>query len=205
MSRAPVLWPMALPRALRVLAVVALVPALAGCSFSDWWNLRGTVEVELAPQGPSGTALSNFQSLQIAVYGVSMKKAGSVEPYEFSFGEDPLLVDLVATGKAGTRIPMVTNKTNLREFESVTIRIEVVEAISASGRSLPACHPGQPVESRPCVSTPVNGAYRIERPFSAPRGGTATFVFPIAVQYDQPTDEYYIQSDGALAQIIADD
>lgn len=196
---------MALPRALRVMLVVALVPALAGCNFSDWWNLRGTVYVELTPVGSAKSEIGDFRALKIAVYGVSLKKAGAVEPYEFSFGTDPLIIDMVGLGKSGDRVRLVENVTNLREFESVTIRIEVVDAVDASGKTLPACHPGQPVASRPCVSTPVNGAYRIERNFSPPRGGSATFVFPIAVQFDQPSNEYYIQSDPTAAEVLTDD
>lgn len=196
---------MALPRALRVLLLVALLPALAGCNFSDWYNQRGTVVVELAPVGPTGTALSDFQSLKVAIYGVSMKKQGGLEPNEYTFGDAPLVVDLVAHGRAGTRVPLVENKTNLRSFESVTVRLELVEAITAAGRSLPGCHPGQPVESRPCVSTPVNGAYRAERLFSPPRGGSLTFGFPLAVQYNAPVNEYYIQIVPDAVTLEADD
>lgn len=196
---------MAFPRALRVLLVLALVPALAGCSFTDWYKQRGTVYVQLAPQGPAGTALGDFQKLTVAVYGVSMKKVGTVEPYEFSFGASPLVVDLVQHGRAGTTIPMVENKTNLRAFESVTVRIDVVEAVTASGATIPGCHPGQPVASRPCVSTPVNGAYRAERQFSPPRGGEATFLFPLGVQFSANVNEYYIQLDPTAIRIVTDD
>ena len=196
---------MAFPRALRVLLVLALVPSLAGCSFSDWWNLKGTVYVDLAPQAPGKSSINDFRTLKVAVHGVSLKKAGAVDPYEFSYGTEPLIVDMVAAGKAGNRIRMVENKTTLREFESVTVRIEVIDAVDASGKTLPACHPGQPVASRPCVSTPVNGAYRIERDFSPPRGGTATFVFPLAVHYSQDSNEYFIQGDGTLAEVVTDD
>lgn len=196
---------MAFPRLARALLVLALVPALAGCSFSDWYHQRGTVYVELAPQGPAGTALGDFQKLTIAVYGVSMKKIATVEPYEFSFGDSPLLVDLVQHGRAGTTLPLVENKTNLRAFESVTIRIDVVEAVDASGRSVPGCHPGQPVASRPCVSTPVNGAYRAERQFSPPRGGEATFLLPLGVQFAADVNEYYIQLDPDAVDITTKD
>ena len=196
---------MALPRALRLLLVLALVPALAGCSFPDWYKQRGTVYVELAPQGPAGTALGDFQKLSIAVYGVSMKKLGTVEPYEFAFTGSPLVVDMVEKGRAKATIPLVENKTNLRAFESVTVRIDVIEAVDASGKSIPGCHPGQPVESRPCVSTPVNGAYRAERQFSPPRGGEVTFRFPLAVQFSATANEYYIQLDPTAIELIADD
>ena len=194
---------MALPRAFRVLLLVALVPALAGCSFQDWYKQQGTVHVALAPQ--TGGSLTDFQTLKLAVFGVSLKKVGGVEPYEFGFGENPLVVDLVQTAKAGTTIPLVENKTNLRAFESVTVRVDVVEAIDASGKSIPGCHPGQPVASRPCVSTPVNGAYRVERSFSPPRGGEATFYFPLGVQFSQSANEYFIQLDPTAVRIETDE
>jgi hypothetical protein len=194
---------MALPRALRVLLVLALVPALAGCNFADWYKQRGTVYVELAPQAAG--AISDFRVLKVAVYGVSLKKLGGVEPYEFAFTEAPLIVDLVQTSKAGQTIPLVENKTNLRAFESVTIRVDVAEAIDASGKSLPGCHPGQPVESRPCVSTPVNGAYRVERSFSPPRGGSATFYVPLGVQFTASANEYFIQLDPNAVRIETDE
>lgn len=196
---------MALPRAFSLLVLVALLPALAGCSFSDWYHQRGTAYVELAPQGPAGTALGDFKKLSVAVYGVSMKKVGSVQPYEFAFGDSPLVVDLVEHGKARTTVPLVENVTNLRAFEWVTVRIDVVEALDAAGKPVPGCHPGQPVASRPCVSTPVNGAYRAERAFSPPRGGEVTFRFPLAVQFDAQGDEYYIQMDPDAVEIVSDD
>lgn len=196
---------MALPRAFRVLLVLALVPALAGCSFPDWYKQRGTVYVELAPQGVAGTALGDFKKLTIGIHGVSLKKAGGVEPYEFAFGESPLLVDMVEAGKAKRTFPLVENKTNLRAFESVTVRIEFIEAIDAAGKSLPGCHPGQPVASRPCVSTPVNGAYRAERQFSPPRGGEITFQFPLSVQFSPGANEYYIQMNPDAIQLVSSD
>jgi hypothetical protein len=196
---------MALPRAFSLLVLVALLPALAGCSFTDWYKQRGTVYIELAPEGSAGTALGDFRKLTIAVYGVSLKKVGSVEPYEFSFGESPLLVDLVERGRAGTTVPLAENVTNLRAFETVTVRIDVVEALDAGGKGVPGCHPGQPVPSRPCVSTPVNGAYRAERQFSPPRGGDVTFRFPLSVQFDASANEYYIQMDPDAIQLIAND
>lgn len=194
---------MALPRALRVLLVLALVPALAGCSFPDWYKQRGTVYVSLDPQ--TSDALNDFQSLKIVVFGVSMKKLGGVEPYEFSFGDSPLIVDLVQTARSDEIIPLVENKTNLRAFESVTVRVDVAEALDASGRTVPGCHPGQPVASRPCVSTPVNGAYRIDRSFSPPRGGSVTFYLPLGVQFNSGANEYFIQLDPNAARIEPDD
>jgi hypothetical protein len=196
---------MARPRALSLLVLVALLPALAGCSFSDWYHQRGTVYVELAPEGPAGTALGDFQKLRIAVYGASLKKVGSVDPYEFGYGDSPLVVDLVEHGRAGTTVRLVENVTNLRAFETVTVRIDVVEALDAGGKAIPGCHPGQPVPSRPCVSTPVNGAYRAERQFSPPRGGEITFLFPLSVQFNAQANEYYIQMNPDAIELISDD
>lgn len=196
---------MAVPRALRVLVLLALVPALAGCSFPDWYKQRGTVYVDLAPLAATDTAINEFQSLKVQVFGVSLKKLGVVEPYEFTFGQPALVVDLVKEARAGAKVPMVVNKTNLRAFESVTVRLDVVEAVTASGATIPGCHPGQPVASRPCVSTPTNGAYRIERQFSPPRGGEIRFEFPLLVHFNAAVNEYYIATDPERVDFVVDE
>lgn len=193
------------PSRVVLLALLVATPALAGCNFADWYNQRGTVKVELVAVGADQSAIEDFETLKIAVYGVSLKQAGSIQTQEFTFGGSPLIVDLAATASADQRIPLAQTTLSLRQVESVTLRIEVVEAVDASGTVLPACHPGEPVESRPCVSTPRNGAYREEnRPFSAERGGTIVYGFPLAVQYDQPTNEYYIQTDPEFATLVAE-
>jgi len=191
---------MAFPRRALLMGLIIFLPvALAGCNFSLWQKQQGEVKVYVVPQGPAKTALNNFQKLKIAVLGVSLKQAGSLQTMEFSYGSDPLVVDMVDKGTHGTKVQVAQNVTGLHAFESITIRIEVTEAVDSTGRSLPNCHPNEPVTSHPCVSTPSNGAYRIDgKNFSPTRGGTVAANFPLAVLFDQPTNEYYIQADPAL-------
>lgn len=190
-----------------VLALLLVaVASLAGCNVRDWWNLEGTFKVEIAAVGPGESALGDFQKLTLAVYQVSLKQEGELNTHLFAFQPEPLAVDLVELHESGKGLPVAEMKKVIRPVTATTIRISVVEAIDASGRSLPACYPGEPVESRPCVSAPRNGAYTVDdHPFSPPRGGAATFRFPFAVQYSPQANEYYIQADPALVEIVTED
>jgi hypothetical protein len=189
-------------RRLPVLALVlALSVSLSGCNARDWWDLKGTYHVELAPIADN-SAMGDFQKLTIAVYGVSLKQEGEINPHHFTFSPEPLFVDMVDLANKGERQPLAQMKSVIRPVTSVTIRIAVAEAIDASGKSLPPCFPGEPVESRPCVSTPKNGAYLIDTiPFSPPRGGSVTFGFPLLIQYAPQANEYFIQTDDPLATV----
>lgn len=188
-----------------VLLVVALSTSLAGCNVRDWWDLKGTYQVDARPLSPSESAIGDFQKLTLAISEVSLKQEGELTPHLFGFGDDPLLLDMVDLGTKGESVPLAKTTRIIRPMTAVTVRLYVVEAIDAQGRSLPACFPGEPVESRPCVSTPVNGAYRLDTvPWSAPRGGSATFLFPIAVQYSASANEYYIQADDAKIVLQSD-
>lgn len=191
----------AVRRALVPLLLVIVLPAFAGCNVKDWYNQNGTVEIDMKPMGTSNTSLGDFRVLKIAVYDVTAKQIDSANPQSFSFtsgGQAPLIVDLV--GKAGQAIPLASFHTNLRAIESVTIHIDVVEAVDAAGKSLPGCHPGQPVVSKPCVATPADLGYRAaEKSFSPPRGGKVVFGFPLAVRAGG--GEYFIQYDPTQATI----
>lgn len=188
-----------------VLLTLTLTASLAGCNVRDWWDLRGDFHVEVRPLSSSQSAIGDFQKLTLAIQEVSLKQEGELNAHLFGYGDEPLLVDMVELGEKGLALPVVETNRIIRPMTSVTVRLYVVEAIDAQGRSLPACFPGQPVESRPCVSTPINGAYTLDTvPFSPPRGGSVTFSFPLAVQYSASAREYYIQADDALIQVTTD-
>ena len=193
---------MAVRRAL-LFTLIVLLPAFAGCNFKDWYNQNGTVEIALKPLGTTNTSLGDFRVLKIAVYDVTVKQVDSLNPLSFTFSPDPahltpLPVDLVATGKAGQLVPLASFHTNLRAIASVTIHIDVVEAVDAAGRSLPGCHPGS--HPKPCVSTPGDLSYRAEeKAFSPPRGGSIVFGFPLAVRAGG--GEYFIQYDATQASL----
>lgn len=193
-------------RPLLLATMVVATSALAGCNLRDWWDIQGTIKVTIVPQGPTNTSLDDFKTLKIALYGVSLKQTGNIDTMEFSYGDDPLIIDMVARGRAGESVQVAETKASLRAIESVTIHIEVVDAVDAAGKSLPACHPGEPVASRPCVSTPKNGAYRLtEVSFSPPRGGEVTYGFPLAVLLNPRANEYFIQADPAKVDLVKDE
>jgi hypothetical protein len=190
-------------RALLLAVILVATPALAGCNFQQWSKLEGTVNVFIAPQPAAKTQLNDFQKLKIGIVGVSIKQVGVLDTKEFSYGADPKLIDLVASGRSGEKIKVASTSIPIRAVESLTVRIEVELAVDASGHELPSCHPGETVVSKPCVSTPVNGAYRIDQKnIAIPRGGAVDAYFPLAVLYDATSKEYFIQSDPAAFQTV---
>lgn len=192
------------PRRALVLALVVLVtPMLAGCNFQQWAKQEGTVSIFIAPVSPSQSQSNDFQHLKIGILGVSIKQVNVLDPREFTYGNDPKIIDLVAGGAKGEKTKVASTSLPIRAVESVTVRIEIEDAVDASGKAIPGCHPGEPVPSKPCVSTPANGAYRIqEKPVAIPRGGAVDAYFPLAVLYDKASNEYFIQSDPALFQTV---
>ncbi|HWH09024.1 MAG TPA: hypothetical protein VNX21_07470 [Candidatus Thermoplasmatota archaeon] len=195
---------MAAPRHAVALACLLLAAPLAGCNFKDFYNQMGTFHVVLVPQGPENSSLTDFRSLKIAVYGVSLRQQLTLQPKEFSFGEAPLVVDFLEAGLKGERIPLATGKMNLRAVDNVTLRLDVIEAVDAQGKDIPTCYEGEPVESFPCFYMPTNNAYRLQEPqFAPPRGGTVTFGFPLAVKTItvQGDTEYFFVGDPADAII----
>lgn len=174
---------MALRRAL-LLALLALTPALAGCNAKDWYNQQGTVSVELVSLGGAETSIDNFRSIRVALYGVSIKQVGAVNTKEFSFGDQPPIVDLVELAKTGETVPLAEFKFNLRAIESVTVYINILEAVDAAGNSMQICRPEDTVEKWPCFFMPSNGAFRYDqKSFSPPRGGSIEVGFPLEVLY----------------------
>ncbi len=194
------------PRKWLVLAVVVVaLPSLAGCNLKDWWDINGTFRVEVSTGNNANSRIGDFQSLKLGIYDLSLKQEGEVNPALFAFRDEPLVIDMVRMGREGGTMPVIETVRSLRPVTAVTIRVSVIEAIDATGKSLPACFPNQPVESRPCVSTPLNGAYRIDdQPFSPPRGGSATFVFPILVKYAANVNEYFISTDSTLVKVTTE-
>ena len=190
---------------LLLVTLLVLTPALAGCNFQDWYNQNGTVVIELVPQGPTNTSLTDFRSLKIAVYGVSVKQLLAANPKEFSYGESPLVVDFVSTGMRGERVPLATFKQNIRPVDSVTLRLDIVEAVDAQGRSLPVCREGSTEPTTfPCFFLPDRGIFQLTEPdFGPPRGGTVVFGFPLEVRIVtvRGDDEYFLLGDPADATI----
>lgn len=190
-------------QALAVACLLAAVP-LAGCNFKDFYNQNGTFHVVLVPQGPENSSITDFRSLKVAIYGVSVRQQLNIQSKEFSFGDAPLVVDFLDKALKGERVPLATGKMSLRAVDNVTVRLDVIEAVDAQGNDVPTCYEGEPVEAFPCFFMPANNAYRLAEPqFAPPRGGTVTFGFPLAVKSVtlEGDTEYFFVGDPALAII----
>ena len=195
---------MAAPRHAVALALVVLAVPLAGCNFKDFYNQSGTFHIHLVPQGPENSSITDFRTLRVAVYGVSVKQQLTVQTKEFSFGDAPLVVDFLDAALKGERIPLATGKQNLRAVDNVTLRLDVLEAVDAQGNEVPTCHEGEPVERFPCFFMPDNNAFRLSEPhFAPPRGGEVTFGFPLAVKSVtvRGDTEYFFLGDPADATV----
>ncbi|MFA5861412.1 MAG: hypothetical protein WDA16_06915 [Candidatus Thermoplasmatota archaeon] len=188
-----------------LLALVALTPLLAGCNFKDWYNQEGKVNVALVAVGPTNTSLSEFSTIKIAIYGVSVKQYLVIATKEFKFDAAPLVIDLVEKGTKGERTMLVQNvQENIRAIESVTLRLDVIEAIDAQGKPMPICHENDETTAFPCFFVPANGAFRHQdRNIPVPRGGVLTIGFPLAVSsFGNPGRiEYSLFEDPALVEI----
>lgn len=177
-----------------LLAVLLLSTTLAGCNVQDWYNHMGTVNVSLAPTGVQESRIGDFQTVSVALYGVSVKQVDSINTKEFSYGDQPLVVDLAKLARDRERLPITQFKMNLRAVETITLRMEVLEAVDASGRSLEICRPGDEIERFPCFAVPDNGAYVYDdKPFSPQRGRVLNVGLPLDLQYldSGPRNEYY--------------
>lgn len=198
---------MAAPRQALALALVVLAVPLAGCDFKDFYNQMGTFHIDLVPQGPENSSITDFRTLRIAIYGVSVKQQLTVQTKEFSFGDSPLVVDFLDAALQGERVRLATGKQNLRAVDNVTIRLDVLEAVDAQGNEVETCYEGEPVESFPCFFMPDNNAFRLQEPhFAPPRGGEVTFGFPLAVKSVtlEGDTEYFFVGDPALVVVDRD-
>lgn len=192
-------------RVVFLFALVALTPLLAGCNFRDWYNQQGRVNVALYTIGATNTSLGDFKTLQIAVYGVSIKQYLVIGSKEFKFDQQPLVIDLVEKGTKGERVMLVQNVLeDIRAIESITIHLDVIEAIDAGGKPVPICHESDKTTVFPCFFVPDNGAYRHQdRNIAIPRGGTLTIGFPLAVsRFGNPgREEYSLFEDPSLLEL----
>lgn len=189
---------MAFPRKALFLALLVLTPLTAGCNVKDWYNQNGTVTLELNVLGPKNTSLDNLRSVKVAIYGATVRQFSSADARHFTYPtNDPKIVDLVQKGKDGERVPIANFKISIRAVESVTVRMEVFEAIDAAGNALEICRLRDKPERFPCFFIPDNSAYQYyEKPFAPPRGGEVVVGFPLAIKYAARgrVSEYYIST-----------
>lgn len=186
------------PRKALLFALVLVMPAFAGCNVRDWYNQEGWVVIDLAMDAGRNTSADHFRSVKAAVYGVSLRQAGTTDAKHFTFGEDPLILDLVEKTKQGERVRLAEFKTNLRATERVAIRMTVFEAIDAAGNSMEVCRLDDTPEKFPCFYQPDNAALQYdEKSFSPPRGGSIVVGFPVSIQFAQQgrASEYYLYAD----------
>lgn len=186
------------PRKALLFALVMVMPAFAGCNVKDWYNQEGWVAIDLALEGGRNSTIDHFRSVKAAVYGVSLRQAGTTDAKHFTFGADPLIVDLVEKAKEGETVRLAEFKTNLRATERVAVRITVFEAIDAAGNSMEICRLDDTPERFPCFYQPDNAALLYEeKSFSPPRGGRITVGFPVAIQFAQQgrASEYFLYAD----------
>jgi hypothetical protein len=166
------------------LAALTLAPLFSGCSFADFYNQRGEVNVELVPIGPTNTSLAEFRSIKIAIYGVTVEQFLVIDRKQFSFAQQPLVIDLVEKGTRGETVPLVQNiQETIRPIDNVTLHLDVLSAIDAQGKPMPVCHEEDQTTSFPCFFVTQERAYPLGgRNFAVPRGGTLTLGVPLAVQ-----------------------
>lgn len=177
---------------------------LAGCNVKDWFSQQGNITIQIDPMGAANTTLTDFRKLTVAVYGVTIKQYLMLDSKQFSYGDQPKLFDFVEKGMKGEPIPVMTDKINIRAVESVTLHLDVFEAIDAQGKNVPVCREGEPVASFPCFFMPLNGAYRHQdKQFSTVRGGSVTFNYPLGVRSvtENGQTEYFIFEDVTLATV----
>lgn len=177
----------------------------AGCSVKDWFNQSGKIHVNILPLGPEGTDLLDFRSVKVALYSATVKQVLIIEPKDFSYGDSPLIFDMVEKGTKGEKIPILSETINIRAVESITLRLDVVEAIDAQGRAMPICREGETITTFPCFFVPEEGVYRHQnaQTFSTVRGGSVTFNYPLGVRSTTQGGnvEYFIYEDPAKVVI----
>lgn len=177
---------------------------LAGCNVKDWYNQMGTVTVELMPLRSGESQMDAFRIIRVAVYGVTVRQAGVADAKQFTFGDNPLVVDLVEKAKSGERIPLAQFRTNLRATSTVDVRMLVIEVIEANGNSMEVCRTTDVPERFPCFFQPTNSVWTYdEKPFAPPRGGEVVVGFPLTVKFAQQgrVSEFYLAADPNLIQL----
>lgn len=188
-------------------ALVLLMPALAGCNFKDWYNQEGYVAVDFMVDTGANSTLDHFRSIKAAIYGVSIRQFDSADAKHFTFGEQPLIVDLVEMGNEDKRERLAEFKTNIRRTDTVLLRVVVFEAIDAAGNSMEICRLDDPDVKFPCFYQPDNAALVYdEKSFSPPRGGTVVVGFPVTVHFATQgrAQEYFLFPDPGHVEITVD-
>lgn len=189
---------MAAPRPLLLALLLVATPLLAGCNAKDWYDHRGQVYLEVMPVKGENSSIDSFQTLRVALYGASVKQVGSIDTHEYTWGDSPLVVDLAELARKGEGVPITSFRMSLRAIESVTLRLDVLEAVDARGKNLQVCRIGDTVREWPCFFMPDNGAFRYsDKAIPIPRGGTIEVHFPLEVKYTtrDTRSQYYLDTD----------
>lgn len=202
MARQTVAAAMLAPRRALLLALVVATPMLAGCNFSQWAKQEGTVNifVQIQPTG-NMAQLNQFQYLKIGIVGANIKQVQAINGKDFSYPTDPKVVEMVEMGRQQGSIKVASTSMPIRAIEAVTVRIDGIEAKSAAGQPIDFCYPGQKGVTKPCISTPQNGAYIIgQHNIAIPRGGTIDVYFPLILDFGD--GEYFIKTDDAYLREV---
>jgi hypothetical protein len=187
-------------------ALVVATPVLAGCNLKDWYNQLGDVKIFLAPVGPSNSSIADFRTLQIAIYGVSVKQVLIVDPKDFTYASPPV-TDLVAAGARGERTQIAQVKETIRPIESVTVTLDVVQALDAQGKSVPVCREGQAITGNPCFFLDAQGFIRFsDRNIPISRGNVEDFTMPLQVlsRTQGGQTEYFLNMDQSQATVVVE-
>lgn len=178
------------------------MPALAGCNLKDWYDQNGTVRIQLRSISGEHSMEEQFQSVKVALYGVTLRQRDAVNPQNFAF-DGPKLVDLVALAKEGEEVGITEFKTSLLPTVRVQLKIVVIEAIDAGGVSMQVCRKEDKVARFPCFYQPPGDDLNYDKPFAPPRGGTVIVHFPVAIKYAQQgrVSEYFLFADPALVEL----
>lgn len=180
--------------------LMVLTVSLAGCNVKDWYDQVGTVRLELQVVGPDGSDIENLESVRVAIRSAQMRQELAVNP-ETSTEATAEVLDFATLAQTGERVLLLEKKVTMRGFESLNVKLEVLEALGAAGETIPGCEQGQRIENPPCVRYARDGAYpQLLDPtqFHVPRGGEMTVVLPIAVMYDAASNEYYLKAERAF-------
>lgn len=184
------------PRVVLVLALLLSV-SLAGCSFRDWYDQKGTARLliefraedppadmrQANPDNDLSSRLGDFQRLQLLVRSSQLRQLDAANPYTSS-SRDSEILDIVELAKGGTRIGLVEEKVSMRGFQEAQIKIEVVDGTTASGERLVGCQQGQEAPSHPCIAFAPSYVRGLDPgEFQVPRGGTLDVVFPFYVGF----------------------
>lgn len=178
------------------------MPALAGCNVKDWYNQNGTVRIQLRSISGEQSLEDHFQSVKVALYGVTLRQRDAVNPENFAFDE-PKIVDVVTLAKEGEEVGITEFKTSLLPTVRVQLKVVVIEAIDAAGVSMQVCRRDDAIERFPCFYQPPGDNLDYDKPFAPPRGGMVIVHFPVAVKYAQQgtVSEYFLFADPALVEL----